>query len=198
MPSSSTRERIVEQADALFYQGGFEATSFHAIASGVGISRGNFYHHFKSKDAILDAVISRRADATRAMLAGWEAEGGDARGQILCFIRILLTNRAAIMDYGCPVGTLTNELAKAGHPAREEAAAIFTLFRDWLAARFQALGAGEEADAHALHLLAWSQGVATLAAAFRDTDFIDREIAAITAWLDARIALPSSPPADKG
>ena len=187
MAANSTRDRIVDEADSLFYTGGFEATSFHAIASGVGISRGNFYHHFKSKDAILDAVIARRAEATRAMLARWGAEGADARGQLLCFIHILVSNRADIMDFGCPVGTLTNELAKAHHPAKESAADIFALFRDWLAARFAELGAEEQADDHALHLLAWSQGVATLAAAFRDEAFIDREIAAITTWLDGTI-----------
>ena len=43
----STRELIVEKADTLFYEGGFEATSFADIAAAVGISRGNFYHHFK-------------------------------------------------------------------------------------------------------------------------------------------------------
>ncbi|WP_317616372.1 acyl-CoA dehydrogenase family protein [Paracoccus mutanolyticus] len=37
----STRDLIVEKADALFYEGGYEATSFAAIAAAVGISRGN-------------------------------------------------------------------------------------------------------------------------------------------------------------
>ncbi len=60
MSHSATRERIEEKADALFYEAGFEATSFADIADAVGISRGNFYHHFKSKDDILDAVINRR------------------------------------------------------------------------------------------------------------------------------------------
>jgi len=34
----------------------------------VQISRGNFYHHFKSKDEILDAVITARLANTRMML----------------------------------------------------------------------------------------------------------------------------------
>lgn len=58
MPPQSTRNLIVEEADALFYESGFEATSFAEIAKAVGISRGNFYHHFKTKDDILDAVIA--------------------------------------------------------------------------------------------------------------------------------------------
>ncbi|HEY7886322.1 MAG TPA: helix-turn-helix domain-containing protein, partial [Cellvibrionaceae bacterium] len=53
-------EKIVAAADRLFYERGFDATSFADIAEAVQISRGNFYYHFKTKDDILDAVIARR------------------------------------------------------------------------------------------------------------------------------------------
>ena len=72
--TGSTREQIVEAADRLFYEQGFEHTSFADIAAQVGISRGNFYHHFASKDSILDAVIDVRVATTRAMLERWELE----------------------------------------------------------------------------------------------------------------------------
>ncbi len=68
MSQLATRNRIIEAADALFYQQGFEHTSFTDIASQVEISRGNFYHHFKTKDAILDAVIQHRMELTETML----------------------------------------------------------------------------------------------------------------------------------
>ncbi len=56
----TTRDRIVQAADQLFYRQGFEHTSFSDIADDVQISRGNFYYHFKTKDEILDAVINVR------------------------------------------------------------------------------------------------------------------------------------------
>ena len=68
MTGKSTRQRIVEAADELFYRQGYEHTSFADIADSVRISRGNFYHHFKSKDDILDAVIALRLATTRDML----------------------------------------------------------------------------------------------------------------------------------
>jgi AcrR family transcriptional regulator len=184
MPSSTTRDLIIERADTLFYEGGFEATSFADIAAAVGISRGNFYHHFKSKDEILDAVITRRMERTRSMVENWQEEGQGPRHRILSFIHIVIANRAKIMAFGCPVGTLCSELAKLDHGAKERAAEILGLFRDWLAGQFRALGAGDQAEALALHVLAWSQGVAVMAAAFRDEAFIRREVAGITAWLD--------------
>lgn len=183
MPASSTRELIVEKADSLFYEGGYEATSFAQIAAAVGISRGNFYHHFKTKDDILDAVIARRMERTRAMLDGWQAESDRPRERILSFIHMLIANRAKIMAFGCPVGTLSSELAKLDHVAQDRAAEIFGLFRDWLAGQFRVLGADDRAETLALHLLAWSQGVAVMATAFRDETFIRSEVAEIEHWL---------------
>jgi TetR/AcrR family transcriptional repressor of nem operon len=49
MPSSTTRNLIIEKADTLFYESGFEATSFADIATAVGISRGNFYPSFQNQ-----------------------------------------------------------------------------------------------------------------------------------------------------
>ena len=182
MTKRSTRELIEENADALFYQGGFEATSFADIANAVGISRGNFYHHFKSKDAILDAVITRRLVATRAMLEHWEADASP-EVRILAFIQILITNQTKIMAFGCPVGTLNTELSKLDHAAQNRAAEIFGLFRDWLAKQFTALGHNDDAEALALHLLGRSQGVAVMASAFRDEGFLRSEVASLEDWL---------------
>ena len=185
MAATETREQIVEAADRLFYEQGFDHTSFADVATAVGISRGNFYYHFKTKDEILDAVVAARLDRTRAMLDAWAREGADPAARIRRFVHILIDNRAKIMRHGCPVGSLCNELAKLDHAAKDAAAAIFTAFQDWLAGQFAALGHAEEADALALHLLARSQGVATLASAFRDEAFIRREVAAMEAWLAA-------------
>jgi TetR/AcrR family transcriptional repressor of nem operon len=184
MPFSTTRDLIIEKADTLFYEGGFEATSFADIAGAVGISRGNFYHHFRTKDEILDAVIARRLEQTRSMLENWQEKDQGPRDRVLSFIHIVIANRAKIMAFGCPVGTLCSELAKLDHSAKGRAAEIFGLFRNWLAGQFRVLGAGSRAEELALHVLTWSQGVAVIASAFPDEAFIRREVAGITTWLD--------------
>ena len=179
----NTRQQIVEAADQLFYQQGFESTSFADIAAAVRISRGNFYYHFKTKDDILDAVIELRLTNTRAMLEQWEQQGDDPADRIRCFIHILIANQAGILLYGCPVGTLTSELAKLDHQALEHASEVFTLFRNWLRRQFQALGRKKDADDLAMHVLARSQGVATLASAFHDEKFIRQEVKLLCQWL---------------
>lgn len=185
---AETRERILEAADLLFYQRGFEATSFADIAGSVGISRGNFYHHFKTKDDILDGVINRRLTNTEQMLDRWEVTGADPTERIRSFIHILIVNGEKIRKFGCPVGTLSSELAKLNHAAQSDAAGLFTLFRSWLCRQFERLGFGEGSDELAMHVLGRSQGVATLANAFDDDGFLHREVDLMCTWLDDQIA----------
>jgi TetR/AcrR family transcriptional regulator, transcriptional repressor for nem operon len=185
MSNQNTRDHIIGAADQLFYRQGYEHTSFSDIANVVKISRGNFYFHFKTKDEILDAVINRRLADTRKMLDRWEIEGKTAADRIRSFIHILIANRADIKRYGCPVGTLCSELGKLNHAALPEANELFTLFRTWLRRQFVLLGRERDADALAMHLLARSQGVATLASSFQDENFIRQEVDQMRAWLDA-------------
>ncbi|MEQ9138679.1 MAG: TetR/AcrR family transcriptional regulator [Thalassobaculum sp.] len=187
MAGSTTREHIVDAADDLFYRQGFEHTSFADIAEVVRISRGNFYYHFKTKDEILDAVIDARLASTQTMLERWETAGETPADRIRSFIGILVANRAAIKRYGCPVGTLSTELAKLGHASQAGANRLFTLFRVWLRRQFELLGRTADADDLAMHLLARSQGVATLAAAFGDERFIRHEVDRMHDWLDRQI-----------
>jgi TetR/AcrR family transcriptional regulator, transcriptional repressor for nem operon len=185
MGDKTTHDRIVEAADRLFYHQGYEHTSFSDIADAVRISRGNFYHHFESKDEILDAVIGARLADTRRMLERWEVEGKDPVERIRSFIHILIANRADIERYGCPVGTLCVELAKLKHPSRDEARELFELFRAWLSKQFTLLGCEADAEGWALHLLARSQGVAVLANAYHDERFIRAEVERMEDWLSS-------------
>ena len=187
MNDMTTRDHIIEAADQLFYRQGFEHTSFSNIADAVQISRGNFYHHFKSKDEILDAVINVRLANTQMMLEKWEIEGKTPEDRIRSFINILIANKAEIKQYGCPVGTLCTVLAKLNHVAQPEANSLFTLFRTWLRRQFTLLGREADADQLAMHLLARSQGVATLANAFHEEKFIKHEVQQMSDWLSSCI-----------
>lgn len=53
------RNEILDVADELFGQKGFDGTSTNDILEKVGIARGTLYYHFKSKEDIMDALIER-------------------------------------------------------------------------------------------------------------------------------------------
>ena len=183
MKSRTTKDEIIENADQLFYKKGFEKTSFADIANEVNISRGNFYHHFKSKDEILSAVIEYRLEKTEEMLESWQLKGKNPIERIQSFVHILIVNLTKIKLYGCPVGSLTTELNKLEHSSRGEANQIFSLFRDWLKSQFVELGFRNNADKYAMHVLARSQGIATLANAYQDEAFVNYEVKLLLDWI---------------
>ena len=68
--STSTRDRIIDEAMHLFSEQGYAATSIAKIEAAAGLSpgAGGLYHHFKSKQDVLAAGIERnlgRLDALR-------------------------------------------------------------------------------------------------------------------------------------
>ncbi|MBP9996222.1 MAG: TetR/AcrR family transcriptional regulator [Lachnospiraceae bacterium] len=57
--AAERKNEILDVAEELFTQKGFDDTSTNDIINVIGIARGTLYHHFKSKEEILDAVIER-------------------------------------------------------------------------------------------------------------------------------------------
>ena len=54
---SLTRERVVDAAVRLADDAGVEALSMRRLADALGVQAMSLYHHFASKDAILDAMV---------------------------------------------------------------------------------------------------------------------------------------------
>ena len=50
------REEILRTAESLFYAQGYERTTIQQILTALGLSKGGFYHHFASKEALLQAL----------------------------------------------------------------------------------------------------------------------------------------------
>ncbi|MGA8207027.1 MAG: TetR/AcrR family transcriptional regulator [Candidatus Dormiibacterota bacterium] len=67
-PQVIRRDEFVDAAQRLIQAKGYERMSVQDIQDEVGASRGGFYHHFDSKQALLDAVVARMVDATTATL----------------------------------------------------------------------------------------------------------------------------------
>jgi AcrR family transcriptional regulator len=90
-----TRERLVIEAMRLFGQQGYEATSVAQIEAAAGLAPGSgaLYHHFKSKEAVLDAGVDRQLDRRHAMrdIRALFAGLGDLRSELTMLGRYVLT-----------------------------------------------------------------------------------------------------------
>ncbi|WP_136314368.1 TetR/AcrR family transcriptional regulator [Actinomyces procaprae] len=70
--SEDKRERILNEAVALFGAHGYAGTSLADIASAAEISKAGLLHHFASKEALFAQVLERRDREDRANLLGEE------------------------------------------------------------------------------------------------------------------------------
>ena len=59
---TDTKQRILDAAERLFASHGFAATSLRSIISAAGVNLAAVHYHFRSKEALLEAVILRRAE----------------------------------------------------------------------------------------------------------------------------------------
>ncbi|MFP4432225.1 MAG: TetR/AcrR family transcriptional regulator [Spirochaetota bacterium] len=58
----TTKENIISTAQQFFYSRGYESTSIAAIIAAVGIAKGTFYHHFTSKEELLEAMVQAQLE----------------------------------------------------------------------------------------------------------------------------------------
>src|SRR5882724_9640976 len=79
--AAATKARILDAAEALFMEHGFEATSLRSITAAAAVNLAAVNYHFGSKEELFRAVLTRRLDpmnqARVALLDRFEAEAGE-------------------------------------------------------------------------------------------------------------------------
>ena len=99
--ASERREHLVRLAAELFAEKGYQATTVRNIADEAGILSGSLYHHFDSKESIVDEILAAFFDELAAANQAALERGGDPRTILAELVRIcfstLVPHRAAIM-----------------------------------------------------------------------------------------------------
>ena len=91
-PEHETRTRILDVAEELFMQHGFEATSMRLLTSTAHVNLAAVNYHFGSKDAVIEALFRRRLDPMNAeRVAALDALEQQAGGQPLAPEQIIRT-----------------------------------------------------------------------------------------------------------
>jgi AcrR family transcriptional regulator len=85
-PGHTPRDEILDAAAELFTEHGYANTSTRRIADAVGMRQASLYHHFATKDDILDALLAGTVEAPLRLAAELHAEGGPAAGQLYTLI----------------------------------------------------------------------------------------------------------------
>ncbi|MDA3868383.1 MAG: TetR/AcrR family transcriptional regulator [Gammaproteobacteria bacterium] len=183
----NNRQLIVEAADQLFYKRGYHQTSFRDIADVTGIPRGNFYYYFKTKDDILNAVVEARLQTYGEILQACEQTASDPRQRLMHFSNMLANFEEDLVQVGCPIGTLSAELAKDRKDLQQVSRAVFVMMRQWLVEQFTALKCAKAED-KAMDMLARIQGITVMASVFDDRAFIRRSLVELHAWINEQVS----------
>src|ERR1700747_1430711 len=108
----ATRERIVAAAAGLIAERGVAGTTTEEVRDTAGVSSSQLYHYFKDKMALVRAVIAYQTDAVLG------AQGDllghlDTMHALRRWRDLLVGNqRERRCAGGCPLGTLSSEIAE--------------------------------------------------------------------------------------
>ena len=181
--TEQVRQLVVKAADQLFYQKGYNLTSFSDIASASNVPRGNLNYYFKTKDEVLAAVIQYRVTEMQQMLDGWEIKYKTPLERLQRYAKIVSNVKNEVTLYGCPMGTLNLELGKAQQNLQRITVEQFDVFELWIKKQFKLMGCSKNATEYTLHLMVWTQGISTMAYVHRNNKLISKEVKSIHAWL---------------
>jgi AcrR family transcriptional regulator len=73
----ATREAILHAAAEEFDRLGYDRTSLTAVLARAGLTKGAFYFHFPSKEAVASALIERQSELWAQVRESWRARGVD-------------------------------------------------------------------------------------------------------------------------
>src|SRR5216684_2889095 len=67
--STSTRDRLLDAAEAVVIEQGVNAMTLEAVAARAKVSKGGLLYHFPSKDAVVQGMVSRIASIVQQRFA---------------------------------------------------------------------------------------------------------------------------------
>jgi TetR/AcrR family transcriptional repressor of nem operon len=142
---AATRDRIVRAAADLMYAQGVERTSLDDVIEVSGTGKSQMYHYFSDKSELVEQVVLFQVDQVlkeqALLLENLRSMSGLERWRDM-----VIANMGA---YGCPLGSLSSELADHSESVRQEVQAGFSAWESHLRAGLERMQESGELDAKA-------------------------------------------------
>ena len=174
---ANARSKLLEAATSIVRQKGYAATSIDDLCKAAGVTKGAFFHHFPSKEALAVAGAQAWTDHAEARIftdAPW-MQPADPLDRLLAHIDFRLAMLdGPVEDFTCFVGTMVQETFATNDNIRAACDASITAYAERLAEDVQAaidchgIGYGVTALGLAYHIQGVLQGAFILAKAKND------------------------------
>lgn len=123
VPRGEARARLIEAARSLVRHKGFAATSVDELCAAAGVTKGAFFHHFPSKEALGVALVDDWTQMTGVMFASHPYNfRDDPLDRVFAYLdlrRELLGQ--PLPEFTCVAGTTVQEAYETSPPIREAA-----------------------------------------------------------------------------
>jgi AcrR family transcriptional regulator len=183
--STDKRIRLIEAARGLIHQQGFKQTTLAQIAQKANVPLGNVYYYYKTKEAIGEAVLNDYIQWFNDLTAQWERQA-KPKERLYNMLDMVDGMAETMAEYGCPIGSLAQELDKARITLTSKVDRFMKIQIDWAATQFRLSGAAEhEATDLGIQFIAMLQGTLLLAQSLHDSSVVTRQIQRIKAWVDS-------------
>jgi TetR/AcrR family transcriptional repressor of nem operon len=138
MRGTGAREKLVEAARDLMLGKGYPATTVDEICKEAGVTKGSFYHFFKTKEEIgLAALEDYQRRGREKLMNGPFAELDDPVEQAFGFLDHAEAHAQELWGRGCLLGNFATELASTNPVLQEEVSRIFRELTATLARIFE-------------------------------------------------------------
>ncbi len=128
-----TRQRIIDAAADLVHERGVAGVSLDDVLRATGTSKSQLYHYFTDKDDLIHAVIGRQRERVLSFHRP-EFESLSSWDDLRRWRNMIVDTQAArACRYGCPLGSLVNELAELDEFARAQLSGAFSMWEEILA-----------------------------------------------------------------
>jgi TetR/AcrR family transcriptional repressor of nem operon len=121
----SARERLLQAARDVIRRQGYSGTTVDDLCANASVTKGAFFHHFKSKEELGVAAARYWAETTNALFAQAPYHAHrDPLARVLAYIDFRKSIlRGEIAEFTCLVGTMTQEVYDSNPAVREACAA---------------------------------------------------------------------------
>jgi TetR/AcrR family transcriptional regulator, transcriptional repressor for nem operon len=170
---AATRTRILDAAARLFRASGYDGVGVDAIMDEVGLTAGGFYSHFSSKEALFSEAMAIALAPGKKLLPAKTPSTTQAADPLVALIKRYLSraHRDTVAD-GCPLPTLSPDVARKSDATRENYQQQFLKFVDEIEALLPRTSVGRRE--RALSLIAQCAGGVMLSRAVKDQDLSDQ------------------------